>query len=184
MKNKIQERLAVTIFCLILALCLGMQGSAHAQFFPYFNPFLNAPPIRTNNPFAGYAGLSPVWNPVLPIVTLPPPVIRRPNALTTLTSTAVLPAPTVTNIKVLLPAGATTIVLNPYQSPVVVPITSVTIPVVTSQAQPILLAAGAPPTALNPSTSFLYSILAPTLGTPSVATILPTSIVSLLNLIL
>ncbi|MGA1869785.1 MAG: hypothetical protein ACMUJM_14715 [bacterium] len=186
MRKNIKKLLIVFTLILILPLCIDTGRVTLAQFLPptglmgpiapFYGP-LPPFPIRTSGFVGRYQGLSPALPLTPPLMSFPSPIVRRPHAVTTLTAPA-LP----TTLKVLLPAGVNTVVLNPFQSPVVAPLTSLTIPVTTTQAQPILLAAGVV-TQANPTTLFIFNVLAPTLGTPSLTGILPPSVGALFTII-
>ena len=181
MKKRI-IRIFICILFMSLTMSLLPKTGRHAQaqflsFFnrygfntPYYSPILS-PMIRTNEIISSYSGIYSLLNPAPPIMSLPQPVTRRFHALTT-----------ITNIKVILPPSTATVVLNPYISPLITPVTAINIPVTSTQAQPILLAAGLSPP-VNPSTSYLYDLLSPSLATPSLATILPSSVVNILSII-
>lgn len=198
MKRDIIKILIILILCFFFLFCMDNRRPVLAQFlpsfggFPYYAPFSSSligapfvppgllglgapyyapvfPSLIRPSGFAGrYQGFSPVTNMTQPLANFPQPIVRRFNALTTLTT-----------IKVLLPAGATTVVLNPFSSPVVVPLTSLTIPVTPTQAQPILLAAGLTPLQTTPTSVVLFSFLT----APSLSTILPPSIAGLLTIV-
>jgi len=178
MKKIIQICLTIFLVSLIISLLPTTGQKAQAQFLPilpvsglnapYFY-LLATPMIRTPELINRYSGTNRLFNPPPPIMNTPQPITRRFHALTT-----------ITNIKLILPPSTATVVLNPYISPYIA--TAISIPVTTAQAQPILLAAGIS-SPVNPDTVFLYNILSPSLGTPSLTSILPSSVASILSII-
>ncbi len=137
---------------------------------PYYAP-LPSSLIRPPDLLGRYQGVLPSLNITKPLMSFPQPIIRRLNAITTITT-----------LKVLLPPGVNTVVLNPFQSPVIVPISSLIIPVTPTQVQPILLNSGLT-TQVTPTSALILNTLSPFLQAPILTTILPPAIGGLLTIV-
>ena len=183
-KRIIQISIIVFLMSLVISLLPKTGKQAQAQFIPllnrygfnipYYTPYytpLLSPMIRTTGLINRYPGIYSPFIPAPPIMSRPQPITRQLHALTT-----------ITNIKVIFPPSTTTLVLNPYISPLITPVSSVTIPVTSAAAQPILVAAGLV-SPVDPSTSYIYNILSASLDVPSLTSILPPSVASILSIV-